>query len=93
MSAGTALVVIVAIILSAGIYVCSQCGFELFSSRSKFQHGSIWPAFNHMLHPDSLIKKPEPDRPDAIELWCGKCENRLGHEFLREGPDGESSRF
>ena len=45
------------------------------------------------MNPDSLIKKHEADRPNAIELWCGKCENRLGHEFLGEGPDKISSRF
>lgn len=24
---------------------------------------------------------------------CGKCGNGLGHEFLKDGPDGQMSRF
>lgn len=75
------------------MFACAKCGFELFESRSKFKHHSEWPAFNRVIHPDSVLKKQEPDRPHAYELWCAKCKNRLGHEFLGEGPDGVSSRF
>ena len=28
-----------------------------------------------------------------IQVSCGKCGNPLGHEFLRDGPGGEGSRF
>ncbi|XP_075936842.1 methionine-R-sulfoxide reductase B1-A-like [Anarhichas minor] len=41
----------------AGIYVCSECGHELFSSMSKFEHSSPWPAFSETIHEDSVSKR------------------------------------
>ena len=29
----------------------------------------------------------------AYKVSCGKCKNPLGHEFLKDGPDGEGSRW
>ena len=29
----------------------------------------------------------------AYKVLCGKCGNPLGHEFLKDGPDGKGSRF
>uniref|UniRef100_A0A3Q1H052 Methionine sulfoxide reductase B1 n=1 Tax=Acanthochromis polyacanthus TaxID=80966 RepID=A0A3Q1H052_9TELE len=42
-----------------GIYVCSECEHELFSSKSKFEHSSPWPAFSETIHEDSVSKHPE----------------------------------
>ncbi|XP_078414787.1 methionine-R-sulfoxide reductase B1-A-like isoform X2 [Cetorhinus maximus] len=42
-----------------GIYVCSKCGHELFSSQAKYNHSSPWPAFTRTIHPDSLSKRKE----------------------------------
>uniref|UniRef100_A0AAZ1XGK2 MsrB domain-containing protein n=1 Tax=Oreochromis aureus TaxID=47969 RepID=A0AAZ1XGK2_OREAU len=42
-----------------GIYVCSECGHELFSSMSKFEHSSPWPAFSQTIRDDSVSKHPE----------------------------------
>jgi len=67
-----------------GHYVCSQCGYELFSSRSKIEHHSVWPHFNETMHPDSLKKIPEADPADGIMIRCGKCENPVGHEFISD---------
>jgi len=72
-----------------GHYVCSKCDHELFTSRSKFQHESIWPHFQETMHEDSLIKQPEPNPKDGILIKCGRCENQVGHEFVTE----TSSRF
>ncbi|NXN97236.1 MSRB1 reductase, partial [Rhinopomastus cyanomelas] len=74
-----------------GIYVCSQCGHELFSSRAKYEHSSPWPAFTDTLQPDSVAKRQE--RPGALKVSCGKCGNGLGHEFLNDGPKRGQSRF
>ncbi|KAK7940321.1 hypothetical protein WMY93_003647 [Mugilogobius chulae] len=52
-----------------GIYVCSDCGHELFSSCSKFQHSSPWPAFSQTIHPDSVSKHPEAWGP--VKVCCG----------------------
>ncbi|CAM9264423.1 unnamed protein product [Lampetra planeri] len=74
-----------------GVYVCSQCGYELFSSKAKYEHSSPWPAFTETMHPDSLSKHEE--RPRALKVSCGKCGNGLGHEFLNDGPSARQSRF
>ncbi|XP_076853644.1 methionine-R-sulfoxide reductase B1-A isoform X2 [Brachyhypopomus gauderio] len=40
-----------------GVYVCTKCGYELFSSRSKYEHSSPWPAFTEPIHEDSVSKQ------------------------------------
>ncbi|CAG7837826.1 unnamed protein product [Allacma fusca] len=76
-----------------GIYVCSNCGYELFSSKQKYDHHSPWPAFTQTIHKDSVSKKAEMGSPRAFKVSCGKCANPLGHEFLKDGPNKTSSRF
>ena len=71
-----------------GIYVCSKCDYELFSSRTKFEHSSPWPAFAETIHDDSVSKRIES--PGRLKVRCGKCDNGLGHEFLKDGPNGKS---
>ena len=51
-----------------GIYVCAQCGYELFSSRSKYAHSSPWPAFTETIHADSVAKHPEHNQPGALKV-------------------------
>ncbi|KAJ7306110.1 hypothetical protein JRQ81_010476 [Phrynocephalus forsythii] len=74
-----------------GIYTCSRCGYELFSSKSKYAHSSPWPAFTETIHEDSVSKYLE--RPGAFKVLCGKCGNGLGHEFINDGPQKGQSRF
>uniref|UniRef100_A0A4W5K956 Methionine sulfoxide reductase B1 n=1 Tax=Hucho hucho TaxID=62062 RepID=A0A4W5K956_9TELE len=64
--------------------VCSECGYELFSSMSKFEHSSTWPAFSQTIHQDSVSKSPENWGP--VKVFCLLCGNGLGHEFLYDGP-------
>ncbi|KAG7504137.1 methionine-R-sulfoxide reductase B1-A-like [Solea senegalensis] len=61
-----------------GIYVCAKCENQLFSSHSKYEHSSPWPAFTETVHEDSVSKHKE--RPNAYKVRCGKCENGLGHD-------------
>ncbi|CAJ0915234.1 unnamed protein product [Ranitomeya imitator] len=49
----------------AGVYVCAKCGYELFNSRTKFEHSSPWPAFSETIHHDSVSKYVE--RPNALK--------------------------
>ncbi|KAL4835785.1 hypothetical protein H8958_005153 [Nasalis larvatus] len=51
-----------------GVYVCAKCGYELFSSCSKYAHSSPWPAFTKTIHADSVAKRPEHNRPEALKL-------------------------
>ncbi|KAK2829364.1 hypothetical protein Q7C36_017354 [Tachysurus vachellii] len=66
----------------SGIYVCSKCGYELFSSNTKYKHSSPWPAFTNTIHKDSVSKKEE--RPGALKICCG---NSL--KFIPKETDGK----
>lgn len=76
-----------------GIYRCSCCDNELFSSRTKFDSGTGWPSFFEPIRQDSV--KYESDSSygmTRIEVMCAKCESHLGHVF-DDGPAPTFSRF
>jgi len=72
-----------------GVYVCSKCDYELFSSETKYSHWSPWPAFTATLQKNS-VKKLEEIPGVALKVSCGMCGNGLGHEFIGDGPRGKS---
>ena len=81
-----------------GIYVCVECDHPLFSSHTKYEHQTPWPAFTKPIRNDSLkkIRESEPQESSncyALKVSCGKCGNGLGHEFVGDGPGGKGSRF
>lgn len=39
--------------------MCSKCDTELFHGKSKYDHGSPWPAFSEPINAESLRKEPE----------------------------------
>merc|ERR1712080_613779 len=63
------------------------------SSSAKYEHHTPWPAFKNPVHEDSLSKVMEDESQGALKVSCGKCQNPQGHEFLKDGPDKEGSRF
>uniref|UniRef100_A0A3P8SSI7 Methionine sulfoxide reductase B1 n=1 Tax=Amphiprion percula TaxID=161767 RepID=A0A3P8SSI7_AMPPE len=54
-----------------GIYVCSKCDHQLFSSRSKYEHSSPWPAFTETIQEDSVSKREE--RRGAYKVLVFYC--------------------
>jgi len=82
----------------AGHYVCSECNNELFHGKSKYKSSTSWPAFTQPMREDSLrkevetVKQTSSDKP-ALKLFCGQCNNTIGHEFVGDGPGGTGSRF
>ncbi|XP_039333670.1 methionine-R-sulfoxide reductase B1 isoform X2 [Saimiri boliviensis] len=67
-----------------GIYVCAKCGYELFSSRSKYAHSSPWPAFTETIHADSVAKRPEHNRSEALKakkLLRPRGTRRAAHTY------------
>ncbi len=69
-----------------GIYYCTACGIPLFSSETKYDHGSGWPSFTasfdenyiEYLEDNSLFKR-------RTEVRCAVCDAHLGHIF-DDGP-------
>ncbi|NP_001369194.1 methionine-R-sulfoxide reductase B1 isoform 3 [Homo sapiens] len=72
-----------------GVYVCAKCGYELFSSRSKYAHSSPWPAFTETIHADSVAKRPEHNRSEALKakkLLPPRVTRRAAHTHPRRPP-------
>ena len=73
-----------------GTYVCRRCNQPLFSSKSKFDAGCGWPAFDDSF-PNALRRLPDPDGM-RTEIECSKCGAHLGHEFIGEHLTTKNSR-
>lgn len=69
-----------------GMFVCVNCGEELFSSDTKFDSGSGWPSFSEPAHLEHV--KLSTDTSHGMirtEVSCAHCGAHLGHVF-DDGP-------
>lgn len=73
-----------------GTYVCRRCNQPLFSSKSKFDAGCGWPAFDDSF-PNAIKRLPDPDGM-RTEIECAKCGAHLGHEFTGERLTARNTR-
>jgi len=76
-----------------GIYKCSCCGEELFSSDTKFDSGTGWPSFWQPIDDEKV--KCDSDSSYGVlrtEVMCKKCGAHLGHVF-DDGPQPTNTRF
>ncbi|CAN5157657.1 peptide-methionine (R)-S-oxide reductase MsrB [soil metagenome] len=72
-----------------GLYSCSNCGTELFSSETKFDSGSGWPSFYDVANSDAVeLHEDSAYGMNRTEVTCRTCGAHLGHVF----PDGPSDK-
>jgi peptide-methionine (R)-S-oxide reductase len=73
-----------------GTFICKRCNAPLFSSKSKFDAGCGWPAFDDTLA-GSVRRVPDPDG-NRTEIECATCGAHLGHEFVGERLTAKNTR-
>lgn len=65
-----------------GMYVCANCGAELFSSSTKFDSGSGWPSFYDVAKSGAVKLVPDASHGmERTEAVCTNCGGHLGHVF------------
>lgn len=77
----------------AGNYSCAGCGQLLFSSKTKYNSGSGWPAFYDVI--DSRKVNLISDHSHGMsrtEVTCSNCDGHLGHVF-KDGPEPTGLRY
>ena len=65
-----------------GTFICRRCNAPLFSSKSKFDAGCGWPAFDENFA-ESVKRIPDEDG-QRVEIQCANCGGHLGHVFTGE---------
>lgn len=65
-----------------GTFICRKCNAPLFSSKSKFDAGCGWPAFDENF-PNAVKRIPDPDG-QRTEIECANCGAHLCHVFEGE---------
>jgi peptide methionine sulfoxide reductase msrA/msrB len=69
-----------------GVYVCAACGAPLFSSETKYDHGTGWPSFWAPMDETHLEYRQDDSRGmRRAEVRCAACGSHLGHVF-DDGP-------
>ena len=76
-----------------GIYKCAACGNKLFSSDTKYDSGTGWPAFWDMAGSEAIQKTVDESMGMVrTEVTCSKCGSHLGHVF-EDGPKPTGLRY
>ncbi|HII02158.1 TPA: peptide-methionine (R)-S-oxide reductase MsrB [Methanosarcinaceae archaeon] len=76
-----------------GVYTCSACGQELFSSDTKFESGTGWPSFLDVISSDRVrLLEDNSSFMHRVEVVCSRCGGHLGHVF-DDGPKPTGKRY
>ena len=66
----------------SGMYVCANCGTNLFDSNTKFDSGSGWPSFFDAVDKNAVkLVKDDSHGMHRTEVVCSNCGGHLGHLF------------
>ncbi|GAC1386427.1 MAG: peptide-methionine (R)-S-oxide reductase MsrB [Candidatus Saccharimonadales bacterium] len=79
----------------AGIFQCSGCGADVFSSSTKYDStlpGLMgWPSFSQSLSNDVIILlRDNSYGMNRVEVVCAHCHSHLGHIF--DDPSSETGQ-
>lgn len=76
-----------------GVYVCSGCGAELFTSDMKFDSNCGWPSFDREIAGGKIKTVTDTSfGMTRIEILCARCGGHLGHLF-DDGPTLTGQRY
>lgn len=75
-----------------GVFRCTGCALDLFSSTTKFDSGTGWPSFYQPLD-NAVNQREDSDLGMArTEVHCRRCGGHLGHVFT-DGPQPTGLRY
>ena len=76
-----------------GTYTCACCSTALFSSVTKYDSGSGWPAFWDTINGDVINEIHDTSHGmTRTEVRCKSCDSHLGHLFP-DGPKPTGMRY
>ncbi len=76
-----------------GIYTCAGCGTPLFSSSTKYDHGTGWPSFTAAFEENNVEYRADYSLlMKRTEVRCAVCDSHLGHVF-DDGPPPTHQHF
>jgi len=76
-----------------GIYRCTCCGNALFSSATKYDSGTGWPAYSAPMASENIWTRDDASfGMQRVEVMCKLCNAHLGHVF-DDGPPPSGLRY
>ena len=76
-----------------GLYRCICCDTAQFSSETKFESGTGWPAFYQPIAKENLASESDSSfGMDRTAVACKRCDAHLGHIF-DDGPKPTGLRY